>query len=165
MKTQAFETDSGTVNLRRPNFAEMKSLGNEASLLVTAESAQELLFSETFDKLMKTVAVEDADYTTLMEECDLVDVWNVWQQYMKFARFEDFFMEAEASHQERLQGLREKSLDRTMAELERMKKRGYVPSDFSLSDAAKAEDPEEAIRRAMSESGSAKQSKKGAKKK
>ena len=164
-KTKTFTTDAGDIELRRPTFTEMRDLGEEARKLFEAESAQSLLFSDTFDDLMKTVAVTDDDYQRLVGECDIVDVWNVWTAFSEFARFSSFFVDAEASQAEMQEAMEQVQYGAASRRLEALKKLGLAPSDYSMADVMRVAGQEELPdvmqpRPAPSEAGSTKPSKK-----
>lgn len=165
-KTTKIKTDAGDIELRRPTFSEMRELGDKAQELFEAESAQALLFSDTFDQLMARVAVSEADYERLVNECDIVDVWNVWQSYAEFARFRSFFEEAEATQAELRIAVEEVQYGAAGRRLEVLKKLGIAPEDYSMADVLKSagqEDLAAAMSKApeASETGSAKPRKKG----
>lgn len=131
-KTHTVETDFGSIELRRLSFREMREHGALVEQLFDADTSGQVLYSEGFEQLMELACASEEDFARLFDECDQNAVWEVWTSYCEFARFEDFFAEASAQQQRRKLGLMERRAQGMREQLDRMKKSGLVPEDFSM---------------------------------
>lgn len=132
-KQRTFEIDDEKITLRRLTFKEIGELGKAVETLYTMDDPLTLLASDEFKLLADTVAVTAEDREKI-DELDLNGIWQLWDDYVEFARFAAFFETAAASQAKRQSALMELQMEHAQAQLDKMKKRGNVPADFSLID-------------------------------
>ena len=130
-RTMEFQSESGgSITLRRLTFGEARKMHEMIETVYMADTPSAAIYSEEFDKLMKTVTTK-AGYEAV-QELDFDEAWRLWEEYCEFARFGPFFTEAAESQAKRQAEIVDRQMAGAAERMKVMKTYGLVPDDFSL---------------------------------
>lgn len=121
------------VVLKRPTYREMREVGETIETLYQAATPSAVIYSSEFDKVLRAIALTDDDYDRIME-LDHSAVWELWNKFLEFGRFDDFFSDASSAQEARQAKMMEWQAESMRRQMQLMQKSGLAPKDFSLED-------------------------------
>ena len=132
MRTHTVTFEDGDITLKRPTYGQMREMGEKIAELYGRDSASEVIFDPLFDEVMRAACDTEEDYDRL-QELDQNEVWTVWNEYLEFGRFEDFFGGAAEQQASRATAQLENTLRHATARAELMKKSGFGQDDSLMT--------------------------------
>ncbi|MBA2666052.1 MAG: hypothetical protein H0U69_03335 [Trueperaceae bacterium] len=135
-KTETVTIEETPITLVRPTFGKMGTMAAAVQKLYEMSDAGAVLTHPSFAVVVEKACATPADYE-MARELSFAGMWELWEAYLDFGGYEQFFTEASERQRRRQEELTERRLKAQSAQFDQMKRLGFLDKDFSLGDVMK----------------------------